>query len=99
MIDLEERYLAEVIRILRERLLDCEVRAFGSRVRGKARKYSDLDLAVIGKERLDWRRLEAVRDAFAESDLPIQVDVLDWNAVSDEFRAAIAGHSELVRLA
>ena len=74
------------------------MRAFGSRVRGNARKYSDLDLAIVGKKRLDWRELEALRDAFAESDLPMQVDVLDWNAVSDEFRAVIARHSEPIPL-
>lgn len=41
MIDLPPHHLTTVQRILAEHLPDCEVRAFGSRVTGKARKHSD----------------------------------------------------------
>lgn len=89
MIDLSEEHLGEVRRILREHFPGVEVRAFGSRVRGQAREYSDLDLALVGDETFDWRRIEAVKDAFSDSGLPFMVDVLDWNAISESFRAAI----------
>ena len=42
-------------RILVEYVGDCEVRAFGSRGNGEASKYSDLDLAVVGPDRLKRR--------------------------------------------
>lgn len=89
MIDLAPEHLEEVRRILAEHAPGIEVRAYGSRVRGTARAHSDLDLALLGEEKLDWRRIEALKDAFSESDLPFQVDVLDWNAISDSFRAVI----------
>ena len=89
MIDLAPEHLKEVRRILSEHAPGIEVRAFGSRVRGAARAHSDLDLALLGEEKLDWRHIEALKDAFSESALPFQVDVLDWNAISESFRAVI----------
>ncbi|MBI5142784.1 MAG: nucleotidyltransferase domain-containing protein [Nitrospirae bacterium] len=97
MIDLEDEYLAQVLDLLNRHVPDCEVRAFGTRVTGGAKRYSDLDLAIVGAERLDWRRIEALKDAFAESGIPIMVDVLDWNAVSDGFRAVIGRACEVIR--
>ena len=96
MIDLDKHYLAAITEILKRHVADCEVRAFGSRVSGGAERYSDLDLVVVGKERLNWRRLDALKDAFAQSDLPIMVDVLDWHAASEEFRKIIEPQSEVV---
>lgn len=89
MIDLSLEHLLAVKRILAAYLTDCEVRVFGSRVRGTAKTYSDLDLAIVCKEDLPRGLLEAIKDAFAESDLPFQVDVLDWKDVPENFRNLI----------
>lgn len=97
MIDIEAEYLEAILELLNRHVPDCEVRAFGTRVTGGAKRYSDLDLAIVGAEKLDWRRIEALKDAFSESGIPIIVDVLDWNAVSDGFRAAIGHDCEVVR--
>lgn len=97
MIDLDAESLATVKRILAEHVPGCEVRAFGSRVEGSARKFSDLDLALVTHERLDRRQVEALKDAFAESDLPFQVDVLDWHAVSATFKKVIDRRFETVQ--
>ena len=48
MVDMSDADLAVVLGILAQHVPDCMVRAFGSRVRGGARPYSDLDLVVIG---------------------------------------------------
>jgi len=96
MIDLEPRHLETVRRILAAHLPGVEVRAFGSRVRGTARRFSDLDLAVVADDPLPADRLEALRDAFSASDLPILVDVLDWHAVNPAFRAVVDAGYEVV---
>ncbi len=98
MIDLEKRHLDEVLAILKRQVPDCEVRAFGSRVTGKARQFSDLDLALVGKGEIGWQRVEALKDAFSESDIPITVDVLDWHAISEDFRRHIAQKYEILQL-
>lgn len=96
MIDITPEQLAEVRRLLRQHMPDAEVRAFGSRVSGKSDRRSDLDLAVVGVCVIDLRRIEALKDAFAESDLPFMVDVVDWNAVSEGFRGVIDRGYEVV---
>lgn len=98
MIDQPEASLAEVRRILAAHLpAGCEVRVFGSRVRGGAHPYSDLDLVVVGKDRIPETGLIALKDAFSESNLPICVDVQDWQALSERFQKAIrSAGSELL---
>ena len=91
MIDLTPHHLETVKRILAEHLSGCEVRAFGSRATWTAREYSDLDLAVVSPEPLAWDRRSRLREAFEQSDLPIRVDVVDWESLSDGFRQTIDG--------
>ena len=92
MIDLESRQRGLVMEILAEQAPHCAVWAFGSRATGKARAYSDLDLALLGPEPLGRAALGRLQEAFAESELNIRVDVVDWRALSAPFRAAIAPH-------
>ena len=91
MIDLAPHHLETVKRILAEHLPGCEVRAFGSRATWTAWEYSDLDLAVVSPEPLAWDRRARLREAFEESDLPIRVDIVDWESLSDGFRQTIDG--------
>ncbi len=97
MIDLNPHHLETVKRILAEHLPGCEVRAFGSRATWTAKEHSDLDLAVVGSKPLDWERHCLVREAFEESDLPIRVDVVDWESLSESFRQAIDGACVVVQ--
>lgn len=97
MIDLDENIMNEVRRILRDHISGYEVRAYGSRVRGKSRKFSDLDLAVVDEKEIDSQKIEDLKEAFAVSDLPIMVDVLDWHSISDEFREVILEEYEVLQ--
>jgi hypothetical protein len=56
-----------------------------------------LDLVLLGPARLPLARLAAVREAFAESDLPIRVDVIDWHGISENFRNIIAAKFEVLQ--
>lgn len=97
MIDLYPGYHQIVEHILRQYLPDYTVWAFGSRVSGTAKKYSDLDLAVITEEPLDFGLLGRVRDAFSESDLPFKVDLVDWAVTSREFQEIIRENHVIFR--
>lgn len=96
MISLTDDELKIVQDILQRLVPHCEVRVFGSRYKGTARKYSDLDLVIVGTGKLDWQVLSDLKDAFEESDLPFRVDVLDWYAISSEFRDVINNGYELM---
>jgi predicted nucleotidyltransferase len=86
---LNQHDLGEVCRILSECVPEYGVWAFGSRITGKAKPYSDLDLVVLADQPLTLDSLASIKDAFDESDLPIRVDVVDWAATSAAFREII----------
>src|SRR6266704_750161 len=96
MLDLAPAHLDEVRRILQLHVPGRTVRAFGSRVQGNAKPFSDLDLAVMGDAPLDFRQLTALKDAFAESYLPFRVDVVDWATASEVFRGIIEAGYEVI---
>jgi type I restriction enzyme S subunit len=88
-IDLNPRDWEIVRDILARHVPQYEVWAFGSRTKGTAREYSDLDLAIITEQPMGLSLSAAISDDFAESDLPIKVDVVDWATTSETFRRII----------
>jgi predicted nucleotidyltransferase len=88
-IDISPSDLAIVTEILRRHVPELEVRVFGSRVSGKARKTSDLDLVLMTKKPLGLMRTAELREAFSDSDLSFRVDLVDWAATRDSFRRTI----------
>ena len=97
MIDLESTHLEIVLKILGKHVPECTVWAFGSRVKGDAESYSDLDLAIISDEKLDRKLIYRLEEAFEESELPFRVDVLDWNAISEGFREVISTQYSVIQ--
>jgi type I restriction enzyme S subunit len=88
-IDLTQRDWSEVTRILMQYVPEYTVWAFGSRVTGTAKPYSDLDLVILTDIPLSLERMATIKGAFDESDLPIRVDVVDWAATGNSFREII----------
>jgi predicted nucleotidyltransferase len=97
MIDLSPSHREIILNILKAYAPDCEVRVFGSRYTGAARKYSDLDLVLVGERKRTLKEMGDLREAFQESVLPFRVDVLDWLAISPEFQRVIEQGYEVIR--
>jgi uncharacterized protein len=89
-LDIDPSDLALVLAILVRHVPGREIWAFGSRVGGRARKYSDLDLCVVGDAPLPADIRAALAEDFSESDLPYKVDLVDWAAASGSFRDIIS---------
>lgn len=88
-LDVRPDHLAMVQTILRRNVPDREVWAFGSRVTGKAKPTSDLDLCITGASPLPYETSARLRQDFSESDIPYLVDVVDWATCSASFRSII----------
>jgi len=89
-INIDQDHLRIVLDILHRLAPQYSVWAFGSRAVGKAKRYSDLDLAIITDTPLSLTHRGALAEAFSESDLPWRVDLVDWAATSESFRQIIA---------
>ncbi|WP_040976073.1 nucleotidyltransferase family protein [Necropsobacter massiliensis] len=89
MLDIKPVHLQIVRDILPKNIPHYTVWAFGSRVKGKAKPYSDLDLAVIAPTPLSLSEHANLSEDFSESDLPWRVDIVDWATTSENFRRII----------
>ena len=88
----------EIVRdILQKHVPEYEVWAFGSRTKGTAKHYSDLDLVVISDHALSLAVSASLDDDFTESDLPWKVDVVDWATTSEAFRKIITQQRVVVQ--
>jgi len=95
-LEIDARALRLVREILIEFLPDGEVWAFGSRVAGAAKPFSDLDLVIVAPSPIPVRRLALLASAFEESDLPIKVDIAELGSLSPTLRADIEAHHEVI---
>lgn len=86
-----------VKQILQKNVPQFEVWAFGSRVKGSARPYSDLDLAIISQAPLDFLTLANLSEDFSRSDLPWKVDIVDWATTSNNFREIICEQYQVIQ--
>jgi predicted nucleotidyltransferase len=59
---------------------------FGSRTKGTAKKYSDLDIAIDGGQPLDLVKIGGLNEHFAESPLPFIVDISDFHRMDQKFQ-------------
>lgn len=89
LLDIRPDHLKIVQNILQAFIPEREVWAFGSRAKGTAKRYSDLDLCVVGETPLSFQTLGLMEEAFDLSDLPYKVDVVDWATTSESFRKII----------
>jgi type I restriction enzyme S subunit len=83
--------------ILQRWVPEYEVWAFGSRVNGNVKPYSDLDLVIIGNQPLSLHISAQLDEAFSQSDLPWRVDVVNWATTSEAFRNVIARHKVVLQ--
>jgi len=62
--------------------------AYGSRVKGNAKKFSDLDLCII--DNINYEVLYEIEEALNESDISIHIDMKRWNIdMNEDFRSLI----------
>lgn len=89
---LDGRHLARLCELLQRHLPAAEVWAYGSRITEQGHEGSDLDLAVRNPQapEVETPGLGALRAALQESDLPLQVDLVDWARIPASFRREIA---------
>ena len=76
---LAPRHLVMIEQMLKEFIPEARVWCLGARVHGRGlKRSSDLDLVVRDEEDMQAQHGK-LRDALEASDLPIKVDLSEWN--------------------
>ncbi len=73
-----------------------EIWAYGSRVNGDAHDTSDLDLVIVteNKKPLEIDELLDFRENLSKSNIPIIIQVLDWERIPKSFQKNILNNYE-----
>ena len=90
---MEPRHLTIVENILKKYPYD--IAAFGSRVNGNPKKFSDLDLCVM--QPISFLILGQMQEDFEKSNLPFTVDIIIWDRCSDSFKKSIKNSLLMLR--
>jgi len=90
-IDIETNYLEHVKDIITSIINDqnLKIYVFGSRATGKARKYSDLDIALDLKIEIDSKKMSKIATELENTTIPYKIDVVDLNAITENFKKCI----------
>ena len=84
-LQLEERHLNIIHQILSK--YPYKFYAYGSRVKGTARKFSDLDLCY--REEIPNEVIYQIKEELEESDLPFIVELVNWKHMRPQFQELI----------
>lgn len=97
MINVGKQHRLTVKRILHKHVNNAEIRVFGSRLNENIKKYSDLDLAIVAREKITLKVMTRMKEELEESDIPFRVDIIDWHEISDDFKSIINENYEVLK--
>jgi uncharacterized protein len=80
--------------LVHEVLPEARVAVFGSRVTGRSRPFSDLDLLLIEPAQLTWQQRVALQDALEASDLPFRTDIVEAASLGLDLRERIESEAQ-----
>lgn len=66
---------------------------FGSHATGYARRYSDIDVGIMGPSSVASTTMSKIRDAFDESMTPYVIDPVDFVHAGESFRNLALKHT------
>lgn len=75
-----------IFRTIQSYFPKAEIIIFGSRISGKCRKYSDIDICIKADSPLNLATWSKLEETFANSDLEWIVDLSDYHLLTDDFR-------------
>lgn len=96
MIDIADDTRKMLNAVFDKYLPPCEIRVFGSRIKGTAKNYSDLDIAIVANEVIERRLFQKLKEEIMELPISFRVDILDWHKISPEFQKIIENNYEIL---
>jgi len=86
LVALNKKYKDELIAIVHKHVPGCTIYLFGSRALDKEYSGSDIDIALDTGKVIDHKKLLAIQLDFDETTIPMEMDLVDLCAVSQELK-------------
>lgn len=87
--DLSNNQIKKILNCISLHLPKVKVFAFGSRVKGTSKKYSDLDLALDTGEPISLSIITKIKSSLSETDIPFLIDIIDYRSIDKDFKSLI----------
>lgn len=87
--EIDEKSKHKIIAVLSGLFPKAQIYLFGSRARGTSSQWSDIDLALKEEAKISRNAIGEAVSMLAASNMPYKIDIVDFNAVSDDMRKSI----------
>jgi predicted nucleotidyltransferase len=88
----------EIIKIVTKRvqLPHYKIFCFGSRVKGNADTRSDIDIGIEASEQIPLEIMSKIKTDFEKIPILQQIDIVDFNMVSADFKKIASQNMEII---
>ena len=82
--------------IIRNLSMDYKVFLFGSWAKGNNRATSDLDIGILGKDKIDFPSFIKIKEEIDNLPTLRSIDLVDLNTISENFKNSILSNSKIL---
>ena len=75
---------------------DCKIYIFGSWAKGNALETSDIDIGILGKEKVKWSSMAKILEKTENIPTLRSIDVVDLNSVGEDFKNNVLKHAKIL---
>ena len=85
---LDDKVIGNLKKIVRSKIKDNSYKLFifGSRAKNVNRKFSDVDLGILGPKPVSSKAIIDIEEQFENSDIPYRIDLVDFYGATDNFK-------------
>ena len=85
--------IEEVKQVLKKYLPEgCRIYLFGSWAKGNAEERSDVDIAILGGQEIDWMTFLKIKEEVENIPTLRKIDIVDLRAVGEQLRKEVIKH-------
>lgn len=79
----------QIIKHINVILPEAKIILFGSRARGTASKWSDIDIALDGGKPLPSVKVDEIKSVLQATNIPYKIEIVDFHMVTEQMKEAI----------
>ena len=93
----KDKIIKEAIQIVKECFSgDYKIFLFGSWAKGNALKTSDIDIGILGKEKVAWSSMAKILERVKNIRTLRSIDIVDLNSVDKSFKDNVMKHAKIL---
>jgi len=93
----KDKIIKEAVQIVKEDLSsDYKMFLFGSWAKGNALETSDIDIGILGKEKVKWGLMARILEKTERIPTLRSIDIVDLNSVDKSFKNNVLKHAKIL---